>query len=396
MRAPEYGSLMTSNGDDADWHAEARSGSVYTKRRLLMLTRYGYLGASSRQRFFLFKDLLQRSGLNIVENQFLSDSYLRRLYSNTSMKPFEIVGRYASRVLALVRSSRSDVIWLEKEALPWMPAWIERLLIGARTLIIDFDDGWHLKYNTSNTPWHGRLMARKLETLARRADTVVVANLELLHWARALGVTDIVHIPTVVDIDRYQVLAEPAGPFTIGWIGTPLNLRYLQKIIRPLQRLCEQGACLRLIGAPRGFVLPGLNVDAVPWAENTEARDLGACHVGIMPLDDTGWDRFKSGYKLIQYMAAGRAVVASPVGANLDIVSDGRTGFFARTDDEWFGALARLRDEPALRRRFGSEGRRRCVANFSLDAVAGQMRQALLHHWKDTTPLQNGIRGEAA
>jgi glycosyltransferase involved in cell wall biosynthesis len=360
-----------------------------------MLSRYGRLGASSRQRCLLFAEPLQRRGLTVAENHLLSDAYLLRLYANRPRRRIEIVGRYASRVLALLGSAQSDIVWLEKEALPWMPAWIERLLIGRRTLIVDFDDGWHLKYSGCDARWHARLVARKLEELARRADVVLVANSELLRWAYEAGARNVLHMPTVVDVDRYRVAAEPDGPFTIGWIGTPANLRYLQTVIRPLRQLSEQGARLLAIGAPKNFVLPGVEVEAVPWSEATEAQQLGRCHVGIMPLDDTPWERFKSGYKLVQYMAAGRAVVASPVGANLDIVTHDKTGFFARSDGEWLGALARLRDDAELRRRFGLEGRRRCAAEFSLSAALERVTEALLPYWADAPPPA-GVRGGAA
>jgi hypothetical protein len=361
-----------------------------------MLTRYGRLGASSRQRCLLFKEPLQRRGLAVGESQLLSDAYLRQLYGNRPLRRAEIIGRYARRVLAILRSARSDVVWIEKEALPWMPAWIERLLIGRRTLIVDFDDGWHLKYSARDARWHARLVPRKLEALARRADIVLVGNRELLGWARAAGAANVVYMPTVVDLDGYRVAAEPDGPFTIGWIGTPANLRCLQTVIGPLRQLSKQGARLLAIGAPETFQLPGVAIDAVPWSEATEADQLGRCHVGIMPLDDTPWNRFKSGYKLIQYMAAGRAVVASPVGANLDIVVHGRIGFFARTDHEWTDALARLRDAPELRRRFGSEGRRRCAAHFSLGAALGRMTEALLPLWADAVPSPAGADAETA
>jgi hypothetical protein len=101
-----------------------------------MLTRYGRLGASSRQRFFLFKEPLQRV---VAEDPFLSDAYLARLYRRQPMRRLEIAGRYLRRILALLRSTHSDVVWLEKEALPWIPAWVERLLIGRSTLVIDFE-----------------------------------------------------------------------------------------------------------------------------------------------------------------------------------------------------------------------------------------------------------------
>ena len=47
-----------------------------------------------------------------------------------------------------------------------------------------------------------------------------------------------------------------------------------------------------------------------------------------MPLPDSPWERGKCGFKLIQYMAAGLPVVASPVGVNDRIVSPG-VGYLA-------------------------------------------------------------------
>ena len=38
-----------------------------------------------------------------------------------------------------------------------------------------------------------------------------------------------------------------------------------------------------------------------------------------MPLPDAPWENGKCGYKLIQYMASGRPVIASAVGVNTDI-----------------------------------------------------------------------------
>jgi glycosyltransferase involved in cell wall biosynthesis len=365
-------------------------------RRLVMLTRYGRLGASSRQRCLLFAEPLRQRGIHVREHQFLSDAYLRQVYGGRPIRRLEILGRYASRILALCRSSRSDVLWVEKEVLPWMPAWLERLLVGRRILIVDFDDGWHLRYLAGDAPWHARFMASKLEALAGRADVAFVANRELLRWAHEAGARNAVLVPTIVDIDRYPVHDESEGPFTIGWIGTPLTLRYLRTIIAPLRRLSAQGARLLIIGSASDLVLPGVTVEAVPWSEATESEQIARCHVGIMPLDDTPWERFKSGYKLIQYMAAGRAVVASPVGANLDIVQRGETGLFARTDDEWFDALATLRDNPQLRRGFGVAGRRRAASHFSLTVALGHITEALAALPGAAGPPQGGARRVAA
>jgi glycosyltransferase involved in cell wall biosynthesis len=72
-----------------------------------------------------------------------------------------------------------------------------------------------------------------------------------------------------------------------------------------------------------------------------------------MPLPDNEFTRGKCGLKLIQCMAAGLPVVGSPVGANCEIVCNGREGFLASSPQEWFVALERLIVSPRLRREMG-------------------------------------------
>jgi len=99
--------------------------------------------------------------------------------------------------------------------------------------------------------------------------------------------------------------------------------------------------------------------------------------VGIMPLTDTPWARGKCGYKLIQYMACGLPVIASPVGVNAEIVEHGVNGFLASTENEWRAALGVLLGDSSLRQRMGAEGRRKVEREYSL-AVWGPKVAAML------------------
>jgi glycosyltransferase involved in cell wall biosynthesis len=87
---------------------------------------------------------------------------------------------------------------------------------------------------------------------------------------------------------------------------------------------------------------------------------------GVMPLTDMPWARGKCGYKLIQYMACGLPVVASPVGVNTQIVEHGINGFLASTEVEWHDAITTLLNDEALRRGMGAEGRRKVERHYSL------------------------------
>ena len=111
----------------------------------------------------------------------------------------------------------------------------------------------------------------------------------------------------------------------------------------------------------------------IEWSEATEVGELQRLSIGIMPVLDKPFQRGKCGYKLIQYMACGLPVVASPVGVNSEIVRPGLNGALADTPEEWLAALAQLADDPALRTRLGGEGRKRVEDRYSLQAQAPRL-----------------------
>ena len=100
--------------------------------------------------------------------------------------------------------------------------------------------------------------------------------------------------------------------------------------------------------------------------------------IGIMPLDDTPWARGKCGYKLIQYMACGIPVIASPVGVNADIVEHGVNGFLANTQAEWREAIRALLGDADLRRQMGAAGRKKVEQHYSLQIWGPRVAEMLL------------------
>jgi glycosyltransferase involved in cell wall biosynthesis len=89
-----------------------------------------------------------------------------------------------------------------------------------------------------------------------------------------------------------------------------------------------------------------------------------------MPLPDTPYTRAKAGFKLLQYMAAGVPVVASPVGVNVELVERSGAGFLADEPGAWDAVLRALAADPERRRAMGAAGRAFVEELVDLEAQA--------------------------
>ena len=351
--------------------------------RILFLTRYGRLGASSRQRCVLYVDALAAAGVESRVCPFFGDDYVRRLYSGDAASIVTVLRAYASRLCALLRIRGYDLLWLEKEALPWVPAWLELSFFKAAgaKIVVDYDDALFHAYDQHRNWLIRKLLGSKIDRIMASADLVCVGNSYIGHRAKAAGANKIAELPTVVDLRLYPVRrsgpSSEKRPFTLGWIGSPVTSSYLD-LLRPALAELERRLQFRfvLIGAAPG-ALADFPVERVTWSAETEAAELACCDVGVMPLPDLPWERGKCGYKLIQYMASSLPAVASPVGANCDIVVPGETGFLAANDADWLSSLLQLAREPGLRRRMGAAGRRRVEKYYSLEVRGPELIELL-------------------
>jgi glycosyltransferase involved in cell wall biosynthesis len=346
---------------------------------VLFLTRYGRLGASSRLRSMQFLPWLEAEGLRCTVQPLFSDELLSKKYTSGSYGLGAVLGAYLARVSLMLRSRQFDLVWIEKEALPWMPAWVERLLLAGVPYVLDFDDAVFHNYDLHRAALVRRLMGRRIDRVMAGARMATCGNGYLAQRARDAGAGAVELLPTVIDLERYAPTpraAESAEPLRIVWIGSPSTVKYLAQLAAPLAQLAQRCRFrLRVIGG--SLEMPGVDLECVPWTESSEVASIAQCEIGIMPLNDSPWERGKCGYKLIQYMACGLPVVASPVGVNVEIVRDSANGFLVDGDQAWVTRLEELLGDAALRQRMGSAGRRIVEQHYSVQAVSGQMANHL-------------------
>jgi len=277
-------------------------------------------------------------------------------------------GRYGLRTWerrALLRGV--DVVVLHQIKLSAMEA---RLFASvSRRRIFDVDDAIYVRKPRrlgeapDDSPWR----KRKFAATCRWVDVVAVGN-DVLAGVARVSAPAVTILPTSIDTAAYRpTTATAADPPTIVWIGSPENLVYLEMIRPALARLTTRYPTLKMrVICSRFPDWPLINVERIAWSSATEAKELAAAHIGVMPLTDDEWARGKCAFKLLQYMAAALPCVASPVGANTEAVIDGFNGFHARTVDDWERHLEALIRSPELRARLGASGRAHVESRYAM------------------------------
>lgn len=350
-----------------------------------LLSKYSRIGASSRLRSLQYLPALEQAGIQVTPHELFDDDYLKRLYDGRGRSLPSVVCSYLARMRQLRRPEKADLVWIEKEALPYVPYRLERgLMPRGIPYVVDYDDAVFHNYDLSSNRLVRELLGAKIDNVMANAAAVICGNDYLAERARWAGARRIERVPTVVDATRYSVANDAAsdtvGPPVIGWIGSPSTQRYvleLKPVLEALHR--EQSVRLVLVGAQPDLAeqFGELPATVLPWSEASEAQAIAGFDIGIMPLPDGPWERGKCGYKLIQYMAAGKAVVASEVGVNVEIVNGWQCGILADSQTQWHDALSFLLADSGKRRAFGEKGRQAVEHHYSLQAQAPRLAEIL-------------------
>jgi glycosyltransferase involved in cell wall biosynthesis len=322
------------------------------------------MAASTRYRLGQYVPGLARHGIDLEIHHLLGDDYLRYRFNGRRVSWSKLLKAGWGRLSTLWERDEFDAAMVHCELLPLMPGWVERALLPSH-YIYDFDDAFYLKYRRNGWGLMRPLLGNKFDAVMAGAAAITAGNSLLAKYARGLNVNSHL-LPTVVDTDRY--LPMPRGNsdiFTVGWIGSPSTAPYLSELIRPLSRIGKESATRLVVTGGKAPSVPHVDVREVDWSENRELELLNSFDVGVMPLPDDDWARGKCAFKLIQYMACSVPVIASRVGANIDVVQSD-CGFLAAHEREWVDALRYLRDRPLTRRQMGEAARLQVEQHYSL------------------------------
>jgi glycosyltransferase involved in cell wall biosynthesis len=331
---------------------------------ILGLALYGAMAASHRVRLGQYRKGLLAEGIDLRIQSLLGNDYLQGRFQGSRRPVMPVLNASLERVKLLLSSRRFDAAIVHCELFPLAPGWLERVALRV-PYIYDFDDAFYLRYRVGNLGALQILLGGKFDTVMRGAAAITAGNSNLAAYAKTLN-ANVSVLPSVVDTAHFSPSARPDNPvFTVGWIGSPSTAPYLERLVAPLHTLGrEQALRLVVIGGKAPYI-ENVDVLEIPWSEDREVDLINTFDVGVMPLPNDEWARGKCAFKLVQYMACGVPVVASRVGANIDLVTPA-CGFLADTDEQWVEALRKLRSQLSMRMRMGESSRKRVLDAYSL------------------------------
>jgi glycosyltransferase involved in cell wall biosynthesis len=344
-------------------------------KRLLILPRYTSQGPSSRVRFYQYLPYLEKAGFSIDVHPFFDDRYIDALFNHYPQNIFGIISSYFRRVFTILKSARYDLVWMQYELLPFIPFWFENIFLKRITkLVVDYDDAVFHRYDQHVNKGVRSILSGKISKIMHSAQIVVAGNPYIADYAKQSGAEKVVILPSTVDTKRYQVSKMQADSvIKIGWIGSPGTVKYLELMLPIFERCLGEKMKLIIVGSDTPDTLHGLPIENIPWSEESEVQSIQSFDIGIMPLTDNPFERGKCGYKLIQYMACGIPVIASPVGVNTEIVDHGKNGFLASNENEWLDAITKLEIDESLRHYMGQNGRKLVEEKYSLHTCSQKL-----------------------
>ncbi|MDM8553364.1 glycosyltransferase family 4 protein [Desulfococcaceae bacterium HSG7] len=270
-----------------------------------------------------------------------------------------------------------DVIYFQKNCSKWHVRLMAIAnLLGKKTLF-DLDDFPSRIKSPVTLRNAGKMMSQ--------ASAVVVGSQVLLDYAKKYQPNSFL-LPTSVKLENYSPAEKVKGrePVCLGWIGN--GTQYGEDLIKILSEpLKTVGSRLRvrfnIVGACGNKHLydafsniSGVDtifIDHIPWSDSVAVRNqLAEFDIGLYPVLNNEYNRYKCGFKALEYMAMQIPVIASPVGVLGDMIQHGKDGYLASTDKEWGDALCRLMADIGERQMMGKNGRMKVEKFYDLQKTA--------------------------
>jgi glycosyltransferase involved in cell wall biosynthesis len=284
----------------------------------------------------------------------------------------------------VVRSRHFETVIVRRELLifnDYGNLFLEKLLLKFHpNAVLDIDDDLSAAKNQPKTVAHlfGKICLENgdkfNETLKMyRYFTVASPALKerILSVNSTISEQNILDLPTCVNYNESTHTKEYSSdkPLQFGWIGGDYNYPQLDLIIPILEKLSNEFPFeLIVIGGEKYETKTSFKTHFKKWSLNDEIAHLQAIDVGLMPLSNDAESKGKGGFKLIQYMGLGIVSIASSIGINKQIVTNGKDSFLASDLHDWEIIFSNILSKEINLTTIGAQAREKIATKYSFTA----------------------------
>ena len=274
------------------------------------------MGGSSRQRAFRVVEELRARGVDAVIHHPPALMLSRTHWPKKFLLILQMIG-------SLRHIKKGDIVYLQRTIANkyFFVIMVVYLKLFRRKMIFDFDDPVYL---------HSFF---KTKMFCKMAEVVITCSHAQAQWARQFNKNvQVIHI--ALNLAAYKKFTKdyliPSSPVVVGWVGTgPEHLFNLQNLAAVFERLLKKSSVpfkFVLIGALKNQKvydtfrhIPGIEVefiDALEWNNpQSVPREIQKFDIGVLPHKNDGeWNKAKTSFKILEYMACGVASIVSEFG----------------------------------------------------------------------------------
>ena len=229
-----------------------------------------------------------------------------------------------------------------------------------------------------------------IETV-RRCDAVTVSNETLKKNYSRFTKKPVYVLPFYMDFDWYGKdlidIKRTTDEIRLGWFGSKGHLEDLKMVTPAIKRVLEKYPKVKFVYCGYGGMSSDRLLTEVGWGEDvfrdiprerrefiigvpdehwTTKHRLLDFDIGISPLIDDYFNHCKTYTKWLEYSVLGTPAVFSPP-VYTEVVKHGKTGFIAKTEDDWVKYLSKLIEDKQLRNKIGQTARKEVFEKWDLD-----------------------------
>src|SRR5947209_6414898 len=138
-------------------------------------------------RFLQYLPGLAEAGIHCRVSALFKDDALLQKYRSGRYAIRSVIAAYIRRCMTMANASAFDLVWIEKEALPWFPSWVEQLVLYGKRYVVDFDDAIFHNYDLHRLRWVRVVYGRRVDGLMAKARLVIAGNRYLAQRAEVAG-----------------------------------------------------------------------------------------------------------------------------------------------------------------------------------------------------------------